>query len=149
MMPDEPTAATPESDPTQQSQQRSASGARPRAGIDPEHVQPNSPRVLAGFLVSYEGNSMGTYWPIYQGRSVVGRKDAAQGLDIQIDHPTTSSRHAVLLAAARPGRIKLEDTGSTNGTFLGERRLEAGKPHELDDGDVLRFGGFPVLVKIV
>jgi pSer/pThr/pTyr-binding forkhead associated (FHA) protein len=117
--------------------------------VDPEQVQPNAPRVLAGFLVSYEGSSVGTYWPIYQGRTVIGRKDAAEGLDIQIDHPTTSSRHALLHASARPGRIKIEDTGSTNGTFAGDRRLEVGRPHELDDGDALRLGGFPVVVKIV
>ena len=108
-----------------------------------------APRVLAGFLVSYEGQEQGAFWPIYQGRNMVGRRDAAEGLDIQIDNPTTSSRHAVLMASARPARIKLEDAGSTNGTFLGDRRLEPGQRHELDDGDQIRFGGYPVVVKIV
>jgi pSer/pThr/pTyr-binding forkhead associated (FHA) protein len=112
-------------------------------------VPAQAARALAGFLVSFEGHELGRYWPIYQGRNVVGRTGAALGLDVQIDHPTTSSRHAVILASARPARFKVEDTGSTNGTFIGETRLSPGTRHELRDGDSLRFGGFPVLIKLV
>jgi pSer/pThr/pTyr-binding forkhead associated (FHA) protein len=106
-------------------------------------------RTLAGFLVSYEATELGVFWPIYQGQNVVGRKGAAPGLDIEIDHPTTSSRHAVIHATARPGRLRVEDPGSTNGTFLGEQMLEKNRPHELRDGELVRFGGFNVIVKIV
>jgi pSer/pThr/pTyr-binding forkhead associated (FHA) protein len=106
-------------------------------------------RVLAGFLVSYESTELGVFWPIYQGPNVVGRKGAAPGLDIEIDHPTTSSRHAVIHAAARPGRLRVEDPGSTNGTFLGEHMIEKNKPQELRDGESVRFGGFNVIVKII
>lgn len=105
--------------------------------------------MLAGFLVSYESTELGVFWPIYQGTNSVGRKGAAPGLDIEIDHPTTSSRHAVIHATARPGRLRVEDPGSTNGTFLGEQMLEKNKPHELRDGDAVRFGGFNVIVKII
>jgi pSer/pThr/pTyr-binding forkhead associated (FHA) protein len=115
---------------------------------DPEHVEPNAPRTIAGFLVAYESET-GEFWPIFQGQNVVGRKGAAPGLHIEMDHPTTSSRHAILLASARPGRVKLEDLGSTNGTFVGEQQLERGRKHELRDGDKLRFGGLRVIVKIV
>jgi pSer/pThr/pTyr-binding forkhead associated (FHA) protein len=106
-------------------------------------------RVLAGFLVSYEATELGVFWPIYQGANIVGRKGAAPGLDIEIDHPTTSSRHAVIHATARPGRLRIEDPGSTNGTFLGEQMIEKNKPHELRDGEPMRFGGFNVIVKII
>lgn len=106
-------------------------------------------RVLAGFLVSYEATELGIFWPIYQGQNQVGRKGAAPGLDIEIDHPTTSSRHAVIHATARPGKLRVEDTGSTNGTFLGESMIEKNRPHELRDGEALRFGGFNVIVKII
>ncbi len=105
--------------------------------------------MLAGFLVSYESTELGVFWPIYQGANVVGRKGASPGLDIEIDHPTTSSRHAVIHATARPGRLRVEDPGSTNGTFLGEQMLEKSKPHDLRDGDVVRFGGFNVIVKVI
>ncbi len=126
-----------------------SSPAAPQVAVDPEQVAPDAPRVLAGFVVSYEGEELGTFWPLHQGRNVVGRKGAMDGLDIEIDHPTTSSRHAVLLASARPGRIKLEDPGSTNGTFINEQRIDNAKQHELKDGDRVRFGGFACVVKIV
>jgi pSer/pThr/pTyr-binding forkhead associated (FHA) protein len=106
-------------------------------------------RVLTGFLVSYESTELGVFWPLYQGTNVVGRKGAAPGLDIEIDHPTTSSRHAVIHAAARPGRLRVEDPGSTNGTFVGDHMIEKNKPHELRDGESVRFGGYNVIVKIV
>lgn len=123
--------------------------AQPGVARDPEHVPAGAPRVLAGFLVSYEANELGNYWPIFQGTNTLGRKDAADGLTIEIDHPTTSSRHATLLAAARPGRIKVEDMGSTNGTFVDDERIPPGTRYELRDGQLVRFGGFTVAIKIV
>ena len=122
---------------------------QPGAGPDPDALDPNLPRALAGFLVSYEGNELGSFYPIHQGQNLVGRKGAAPGLHIELEHGTTSSRHALLLATARPGRLKIEDTGSTNGTFVGDLMLERGKRHELKDGDVVRFGGYVTIVKIV
>jgi pSer/pThr/pTyr-binding forkhead associated (FHA) protein len=99
-------------------------------------------------LVSYE-KELGQAFIVYQGQNTVGRQDAAQGLDIELDHATTSSRHAVIHATARPGRLQLEDLGSTNGTFRGDTRLERGARVELADGDRVRFVGFEVIVKIV
>lgn len=128
-----------------------APAAAPEAdgGRDPLQVAADAPRVIAGFLVSYEGNDLGTFWPLHQGKNIVGRKGAADGLDIEIDHPTTSSRHAIVHASARPGRLKVEDPGSTNGTFVNDQKLTKGTHHELEDGDTLRFGGYAVTVKIV
>lgn len=119
------------------------------AGRDPEQVEAGAIRALAGFLVSYDQSELGVFWPIYQGLNVLGRKGASAGLDIEFDSPTTSSRHAIVYAAARPGRLKVEDVGSTNGTFLNETALERGKKLELRDNDTLRFGGFNVTVKII
>ena len=116
---------------------------------DPEHVAPNAPRALAGFLVSFDGHDLGISWPIHQGINLVGRKDAADGLQLEIDHPTTSSRHAKILASARPGRLKIEDLNSTNGTFVRDQKLAPGTRLELRDGDPIRFGGFSAIVKII
>jgi hypothetical protein len=129
-----------------------APAARPSThppAADPEFVDPHAPRALAGFLVSYEGNELGVFFPIFQGQNLVGRKGAAPGLNIELEHGTTSSRHATLFASARPGRMKIEDMGSTNGTFVGDLMLERGKKHELKDGDVVRFGGYVTIIKIV
>lgn len=118
-------------------------------GRDPELVEAGAIRALGGFLVSFDQSELGVFWPIYQGQNVLGRKGATAGLDIEIDSPTTSSRHATIFASARPGRLKVEDNGSTNGTFLNDAPIERGKKYELKDNDVLRFGGFNVTVKIV
>jgi hypothetical protein len=138
-----PAAALPRLDPPT-AELRSAAAL----GRDPEAVEPGAPHVLAGFLVSFE-YELGLFWPLYQGKNVVGRRDAAPGLDVQIDHPTTSSRHAIIYASARPGRLKVEDTGSTNGTQIGDIPLERGKRYELRDGDTIRFGGYSLIVKLV
>ena len=122
---------------------------RDAAATDPDQVAPNAPVALAGFLVSFDDRELGQFWPVHQGQTVVGRKGAADGLDVEIDHPTTSSRHAVLFASARPARMKIEDQGSTNGTFVNDHKLEAGRRQELRDGDLIRFGGFVAIVKIV
>lgn len=142
-----PHAYSPQAPQPQPSQHSTFSS--PGAGRDPDHVEPGALRVLAGFLVSYDQADLGLFWPLYQGQNLVGRKGAAPGLDIEIDHPTTSSRHAVLYASARPARLKVEDNGSTNGTFLGEQRLDRGRRHELRDGDVVRFGAFAAVIKLV
>jgi len=109
----------------------------------------DGPPTIAGFLVSYEGSDVGQYWPICQGRNVVGREGAVAGLDVEIAHPTTSSRHAVLLARAQPGRVVLEDAQSTNGTFVNDNPLSPGQRWELRDGDRVRFGLFESVIKIV
>ena len=118
-------------------------------GRDPELIEAGAIRALAGFLVSYDQNEFGVFWPLYQGQNVLGRKGASAGLDIEIDSPTTSSRHAIVYASARPGRLKVEDVGSTNGTFMNDAPIERSKKFELRDNDILRFGGFSVTVKII
>ncbi|MET0411167.1 MAG: FHA domain-containing protein [Polyangiaceae bacterium] len=118
-------------------------------GLSPVQPGAEAPRTLAGFLVSYETVPLGQYWPIHQGRNVVGRLGAAPALDVEISHPTTSSRHAVLTASARPGRVVIEDSGSTNGTFVNDVPVPAGQPWEVNDGDRVRFGLFNAVIKLV
>lgn len=117
--------------------------------LEADQVPANAPRTLSAFLVTFENDPLGEFWPLHQGRNVVGRKGSGAELHLEIDHPTTSSRHAVVHAAARPGRLKVEDLGSTNGTFVNERRLENGERRALEPGDTLRFGGFSVTVILV
>jgi pSer/pThr/pTyr-binding forkhead associated (FHA) protein len=123
--------------------------AMPGVEQDPEAVPDRAPRILAGFLVSYDVEPLGRFWPIYQGKNKLGRKGSGTDLDIELDHPTTSSRHATILAAACPGRLKLEDTGSTNGTLLNGVRVTPGTRLEVKDGDRIRFGLLSTIVKVV
>jgi hypothetical protein len=126
-----------------------ATAAMPGTSQDPAQVPEGAPRILSGFLVSFEGQPMGGFWPIFQGRNLIGREGAPVSLDIPIAHPTTSSRHAVLMASALPGRVKVEDLGSTNGTFVNDVRLARGQPVEVADGDRVRLGLFAAIIKIV
>jgi DNA-binding winged helix-turn-helix (wHTH) protein len=67
------------------------------------------------------------------GSHVIGRDpDAA----LRLDSSTVSRRHARIVISAR--RTMLEDFGSKNGTFIGDRRVTT--PVLLADGDAIRIG---------
>jgi pSer/pThr/pTyr-binding forkhead associated (FHA) protein len=58
------------------------------------------------------------------------------GCDVLVPDPEVSRMHAVLRVL--DGRALIEDLGSTNGTWVNERR--ASGPVALDAGDVVRVG---------
>jgi DNA-binding winged helix-turn-helix (wHTH) protein len=68
-----------------------------------------------------------------EGEHILGRDPDAE---ILIDSPGVSRRHARLTIAA--GRAAIEDLGSKNGTFVGDRRVEG--TTALGDGDTIRVG---------
>lgn len=108
-----------------------------------------APAVLAGFLVSYDANPLGQFWAIHQGSNLIGRVGAGADADIEFPHATVSSRHAVIVASALPGRMLLTDQASTNGTFVNDAALQPDQHWPLKDGDTVRFGLFSATVKIV
>ncbi len=125
----------------------------PIRAMTPPVGQTEPPRgmaaILMGFLVSFEGSELGRFWPLHQGRLIVGRSQTADGLDIAIDHGATSARHAQLLTSAQPSRVSVQDLGSTNGTFINDQRLPPGQAQMVAHGDRIRFGGFTVCVVLV
>jgi pSer/pThr/pTyr-binding forkhead associated (FHA) protein len=104
-------------------------------------------RALAGFLVSYQDDPLGKFWPVWQGKNSIGRADTGQKVDIEIAHGTTSTHHATI--ECEGGRFILSDLGSTNGTFHNEEAIGFKGRRELRDGDKIRFGGFSVITIIV
>jgi len=70
---------------------------------------------------------------LVDGDNLVGRGGEAR---IVIDSSRVSRHHA-LIAVSADG-VVIEDLGSKNGTFVGERRIDA--PTPLADGDEVRFG---------
>jgi hypothetical protein len=120
-----------------------------RGSMNPAEISPDAPPVLAGFLVSYDANPLGQSWPVIQGPNNIGRAGAGADADIELQHATVSSRHALILAAATPGRMLIIDQASTNGTFVNETALVPDQQWPLRDGDVVRFGLFKAIVKIV
>jgi DNA-binding winged helix-turn-helix (wHTH) protein len=78
--------------------------------------------------------------PLPSGESVLGRDE---DVSVRIDAPSVSRRHARL--RVDPGQpATIEDLGSKNGTWVGERRLEGG-PAPLKDGDVVRLGKIEIV----
>jgi hypothetical protein len=82
----------------------------------------------------------------------VGRGDRAANVFPAIDLETdgghnagVSRRHVRIIR--QPDGYYLEDLGSINGTFLNRRRLSAGVPTELKDGDEVRIGN--IVLRIV
>jgi pSer/pThr/pTyr-binding forkhead associated (FHA) protein len=101
-------------------------------------------RALVGFLVSFQDDPLGKFWPLFQGRNLVGRAETGQDVDVPIGHGTTSTNHATI--EADNGRLTLSDLGSTNGTFHNEEAIGFQGRRDLRDGDKVRFGGFSVIV---
>ena len=75
-----------------------------------------------------------------EGRAGLGEGDHVLGrdpdLELFLDAPGVSRRHALISIVGEQATI--EDLGSKNGTFVGDRRLESRAP--LVDGDVIRVG---------
>jgi pSer/pThr/pTyr-binding forkhead associated (FHA) protein len=85
-------------------------------------------------LLTVSGGPMrGTSFRLSSAPQVIGRAPTA---DLVVDDPHLSRRHAVV---RRTGEgMCLVDLGSTNGTWLNDRRI-SGAEH-LTDGDVIRLG---------
>lgn len=76
----------------------------------------------------------GTTFPLGEGTHSVGR---AEDCDLCFSgESSVSRRHAEFVVAS--GRIQVRDVGSTNGTFVNDRRIE--KLTDLHLGDTVQFG---------
>ncbi len=90
------------------------------------------PAAALAFLTGAAGRLAGKTFPLTGARIAVGRTpDNA----IVVDDETVSSAHAVMIFS--DGDWTLEDQGSTNGTFVNNRRVTR---QRLQNGDRIRFG---------
>ena len=97
-------------------------------------------------LVVVDGRMRGAGFEIPPGRSEIGRQ---AGLANLLDDQDVSRRHAVLDRTG--GRVVLADLGSTNGTWVNQRRLHADDRRdgvELRDGDEVRVGSVTLRVSM-
>jgi FHA domain len=121
----------------------------PSPSIRPAAPREAPPHMLRGFLIAYGRNPNGDFWPLTGGRHTIGRLGSSDGIEIPIQDPTVSSRHATLNVDPATGSIVVEDAGSTNGTFVNDEPVGRGGWRELSDGDRLRVGGFTTVVKVI
>jgi phage tail-like protein len=77
------------------------------------------------------------------GVTVLGRQP---GVDILLEHPLVSRRHAQLIVTATT--CELTDLGSSNGTRLNGRALPANSPTFLNPNDVVEMGPFKLELEL-
>jgi pSer/pThr/pTyr-binding forkhead associated (FHA) protein len=132
-----------------------AGGPPPQAGTL-DHVQP--PRaipeaggapVLIGFLVTFQNEPTGKFWPLRSGRTVLGRAGVENEADVALPDASASARHAVIQGDPATGQAFVEDAGSRNGTYINEQKLEKGNQRQLHDNDRLRLGSITLVVKLL
>lgn len=105
-----------------------------------QRVQPPTPaasttgRAPAAWLVVRNGTQVGQRFALYADETLTIGRDPARA-DIVLDDPTVSALHARLRYENE--RFVIYDLGSTNGTFLGDYRLDR---QPLVEGDELRLG---------
>ena len=101
-------------------------------------AQPGAPKPGAGFRLFWQDREAA----LGEGETILGRTDEAS---VWIDGPTVSRRHARIVVSG--GRAVLEDLGSRNGTWLRGERIDS--PRVLSDGDEIRLGRIPMVVRVV
>jgi hypothetical protein len=112
-------------------------------------INTSGPKVLVGFLVTFQNDPGGSFWPIHSGRTQLGRSGNDGGIDIAIPDGSASSRHATVHADPSTGQAFVEDDNSRNGTFLNEQKLTPGDRRQLRDNDRLRLGSTTFVVKLL
>jgi serine protease Do len=96
-----------------------------------EVAKRQEPPAAATTLVITSGPRAGERIPV-SGQMTVGRENA----DLVFEDPELSRRHALVTAV--DGTVEIADTGSANGTFVNDRRIESATP--LSNGDAIRLG---------
>ena len=89
-------------------------------------------------VIVIAGGAVGELHPLERSVVVMGRGSEA---DIRIDDAGISRRHARIVRLPEGGYV-LEDLGSTNGSFVGDKPIER---HVLADGDRIGLGRTTVL----
>jgi DNA-binding winged helix-turn-helix (wHTH) protein len=85
----------------------------------------------------------GRTYPLAEGDNIIGRDPQS---DMWLDADGVSRRHAIIRVDSRNRRVRLEDLGSTNGTFVGRFAVET--EVALSDGDLIQIGTVDLTVRL-
>jgi hypothetical protein len=113
--------------------------AVPAASTAPDWLDETRAELAQGgrYLLWRNGEGEVRVFPVEHGWTRIGRSVSA---DIQLDDPSVSRRHALLVS--EPGRaLRVLDDRSLNGVFINGRLSEWGR---LEDGDELTIGRFNI-----
>jgi len=97
-------------------------------------------RKLTGFLVSYSNAVYGEFFPLYEGKNIIGRADSSN-VFIQGDS-LVSDRHLSILYRAVDRKFKFKDEQSSNGTFINNELMDEGV---LKNNDMIKIGSTRLL----
>ena len=114
------------------------------AAVSPITTQPSwltvaRSRVGSAPCVAFEDGDEHVVKELKAGWTRIGRSVVA---DVQLDDPTVSRRHALIVRTPEEGLRALDDR-SLNGLFVNGRRVEWAR---LEDGDELEIGRFRLFV---
>ena len=119
-----------------------------RASVAPSASVGRPSRPLGAFLVSYQYEPLGTYWPLALGDNLIGRSGSGRvDLDVGIADTTVSGEQATIVIDA--GAITVEDRASRNGTSVNGQALSPRSSRLLAHGDRVRFGSFETILVVV
>jgi DNA-binding winged helix-turn-helix (wHTH) protein len=85
----------------------------------------------------------GKTYPLAEGGNIIGRDPQS---DMWLDADGVSRRHAIIRVDSINRRVRLEDLGSTNGTFVGRFAVET--EVALSDGDLIQIGTVDLTVRL-
>jgi len=105
----------------------------PATEVGPPPVRPEG--VPGRFWLAWKDRA----FPLSEGDNIIGRDP---GCDVWLDHASVSRQHARIRIAGGSDRPLLTDLQSTNGTFVGGKRLQDATP--LADGDTIKVGSVSV-----
>lgn len=126
---------------------KNGEAALPSATFEPPPLPPRAPAraPVTGRYRLVHRQTQTVYGLEGDGTINIGRRDPVTGIQPEvdlsaIDPERSSSRQHAHLVREGDRFVVVEDIGTTNGTFLNDRRLPGGTPCEIGPGDVLRFG---------
>jgi serine/threonine-protein kinase len=102
---------------------------------------PPGKRVSLAFL---SGTRQGEVFVLSRPTALIGRSGGRAGADIELADPETSRAHAVV--ECHGSRIVVRDLGSTNGTYVEEKRVE--EEATLEDQGEFRVGNTRIMLVV-
>jgi len=102
---------------------------------------PPGKRVSLAFL---SGARQGEVFVLARPTALIGRSGGRAGADIELTDPETSRAHAVV--ECHGSRIVVRDLGSTNGTYVEEKRIE--EERAVEDKDEFRVGSTRIMLVV-
>jgi len=133
---------TPEIEPAKEAAPSAAPEIEPVEKAAPPAAPP-SDQIIGRLAVKKTGNDI--VIPPGLTEAIVGREDPVSGIFPEIDLDPhgghdggVGRRHARLFIQG--AQLMIEDLDSVNGTLVNKQKLPAREPHQVADGDELRFG---------